>query len=182
MDERPTNQESSGNDENGKQPGGNKVLLIGIITGVVLANALIAFIIVKAIQPDDPARVEAKAHADSLRNIAEMATAMGATTAETPVEAVVNIAGTDGERYLKAAVIFEYDDKHYPGLGEELQRRMPKFKNILIDFLSKLTLNEITAFDAREKIRKELLKRVNGSLPPNIGQIQNVLLTQFIIQ
>ncbi len=109
-------------------------------------------------------------------------THVGETTGETPIDATVNIAGTDGERFIKVAVAFEFDNVAHPELGEALKARVPKIKDILIDHLSKLTLIEVTEPDAKEKIRKDLLRLVNKSLPTEEGQIRDVYIVNYIIQ
>ena len=81
-----------------------------------------------------------------------------------------------------AAIIFEYDDKEYPELGEELVRRVPKFKDLMINHLSSLTLIELTEPDAKLKIRKDLLRLVNGTLPMKKGVVRDILFTSYIIQ
>lgn len=164
------------------EAGGNKILLSGILVGVVLLNALIAFVLINITKPKSPEQIYAKSQADSLKQARERITSMGATTADAPIEAIVNIAGTDGDRFLKAAIIFEYDDKAYPLLGEELLRRAPRFKNLLIDHLSRLTLPDVTAPDAKERIRKDLGRLINATLPPKLGEVREVLFTTYIIQ
>jgi flagellar basal body-associated protein FliL len=183
MDER------SGTAENGapsapvqKGDGNNKILMIGILAGVVLLNTVIAFLMVRVTKPVSPDAKAALFQADSLKKISERMTAMGATTADAPIEAIVNIAGTEGDRFLKAAIIFEFDDAEYPDLGAELARRVPKFKDLLINHLSRLTLAEVTEADAKEKIRKDLLRLVNAMLPPKMGEVRDVLFTSYIIQ
>lgn len=160
----------------------NPILTIGIIVGVIILNTIIAFLLVKLTQPKSEELKKALMEADSLKKAAERMTSMGATTADAPIEVVVNIAGTDGERFLKAAVIFEYDDKSFPNLGPELIRRMPKYKDLLINHLSRLTLNDLTQPDAKDKIRADLLRLVNATLPPNLGEVREVLFTSYIIQ
>ena len=164
---------------------GNKngrILFFGILGGVVLLNTVVAFVLIQATRPKNMDEDRAKMRSDSLKQVSETATLMGATTAKAPVEAIVNIAGTDGERFLKAAVIFEFDDKQFPELAEELLRRAPKLKNILINHLSKLTLVEVTEPDAKNRISKDILRLINSTLPPKIGQIREVMFTSFIIQ
>ena len=182
MDDKRRGEEPSSGAEEKKDSGGNKTLFIGILVTMVILNTAIAFILVRVTRPKTPEEKTSIVQADSLKKVVEQSTTMGATTSDAPVEAVVNIAGTDGERFLKAAVIFEYDDKSFPQLGSELQRRMPKFKDLLIDHLSKLTLIEVTEPDAKEKIRKDLVRLVNKSLPPKIGEVREVLFTTYIIQ
>ncbi|HEX3018863.1 MAG TPA: flagellar basal body-associated FliL family protein [Chitinispirillaceae bacterium] len=179
--------EKEGNEEANKgneKPvsNGNRIAFIGILAAMIIINAVVAFILVKATSPETQQKKEARVHADSLKKAMETATAMGATTAENPIEAVVNIAGTDGERFLKAAIIFEYDNVAYPELGPELDKRTPKFKNLLIDHLSKLTLMDLTEPDAKDRIRKNLLKLINNTIPAKTGEVREVLFTTYLIQ
>ncbi len=161
---------------------GNRIAFVGVLIGMVLLNAVVAFILVKATSPETHQKKEARIHADSLKKAIEKATAMGATTADNPIEAIVNIAGTDGERFLKAAIIFEYDDIAFPELGQELIKRAPKFKNLLIDNLSKMTLMDLTEPDAKERIRINLLKNINNTIPAKTGEVREVLFTTYLIQ
>ncbi len=162
--------------------GNNKVLMIGILAGVILVNSIIAFLMVRVTKPPNPEAKAAQAQADSLKRATERMTVMGATTADAPIEAIVNIAGTEGDRFLKASIIFEFDDKEYPDLGAELVRRGPKFKDLLINHLSRLTLTDLTETDAKEKIRKDLLRLVNATIPPKVGEVREVLFKTYIIQ
>lgn len=185
MDEKKREQEPPPQEEKKKEikeGGGGKGLFFGVIGGIILINAVVAFLLVQSTRPKNTEEIEAKAKADSVKTAGEESTKMGATTAEAPIEATVNIAGTDGERFLKASVIFEWDEVQYPQLAVELEKRAPKFKDLLIDHMSKLTLIEVTEPDAKEKIRKDLLRLVNNTLPPKLGEIKEVYFTQFIIQ
>lgn len=188
MEERTENGENATgklNDKDGPQVkagGGNKFMLIGIIAVIVIVQAIIAVALINATKPKDPEKAAAKAEADSLAHAVETSTHMGATTAEAPLDVVVNIAGTNNERFIKAVVIFEFDDLAHPKLLEELERRTPKFKDIFIDLLSRMTLAELSEPDAKEKIRKDLLRRFNATLPEEEGQIREVLFTSYIIQ
>ena len=183
-------------------PKSNKMVFIGIIAAVVVVEIVAMLIVVKMVMPKPLEDQEAAAHADSLRQIEEESTGMGATTAETPIEVVVNIAGTDGERFLKAAVVLEYEEQGenkaakkeggHGGHGEgggggsplamAILERMPKYKSYMIESLSKMSLAEITAPEAKEKIRKDFLRMVNGTLPRDLGEIRDIYFTQFIIQ
>lgn len=181
MDEKRDDGETA--PQKGEQAkGGGKLLFIGILAGIIIANTIIAFVLVRATKPKDPNQKSEQLAADSLTNAREQMTTMGATTADNPIEAIVNIAGTDGERLLKAAIIFEFDDKAFPELGAELARRAPKFKDLLIDHLSKLLLLDVTEPNSKDRIRKDLLRLVNHTLPPKIGEVREVLFTTYIIQ
>lgn len=185
MDEKKKEQEPAPKQDTKEKPAGEsggKGLFFGVIAGIVILNTVIAFFLIQMTKPKNTDEVEAKLKADSAKVAAESVTEMGATTAEAPIEAVVNIAGTDGERFLKSSIAFEFNEVQYPLLAAELTKRAPKFKDILIDYLSKLTLLEVTAPDAKEKIRKDLLRIVNNSLPPKLGEVKEVYITQYIIQ
>ncbi|MBN1130908.1 MAG: flagellar basal body-associated FliL family protein [Chitinispirillaceae bacterium] len=183
-----------------KAPKSNKLLLIGIIAGVVVIEIIAGIAVVKMIMPKPVMEMDLDAHEGAAAHNDEKAmTAMGATTSEMPVEVLVNIAGTDGERFLKAAVVLEYVDQggmekkkeggHGHGGGaslspmaEAIQKRLPKYQSFLIEYLSKMTITEVTAPDAKEKIRKDFMRHVNYTLPPNLGEIKDIYFTQFIIQ
>lgn len=183
MDEPRENSPEAGKPVAGAVEGkGNRIVVIVIIVVALLVNTLIALFLIKATKPESQEEKTAKVRADSLKQATEQATVMGATTADAPIEAIVNIAGTEGERLLKAEIIFEFDDKTFPDLGAELARRSPKFKDMLINHLSRQTLSDLTEPDAKEKIRKDLVRLINATIPPKIGEVREVLFTTYIIQ
>lgn len=198
--EREKEKDDSKKSQEKQSPGprGNKPLFAGIIAGVIVVEAILGIFLVKMIIPQGPSDGHAeKMLADSLQKIEEESTTMGATTAEAPIEVIVNISGTDGERFLKAAIVLEYEERgeKKPGgggghgekaakspLASAIEERMPKFKSILIEHLSKLPLAECTAPDATQKLRRSLLHSINGTLPPKLGEVKNIYFTEFIIQ
>ncbi len=159
----------------------NKLIIAGIIAGVIVIEALMLVLFFNLTKPPKALEQEAKMRADSLKYAKEVQTSFG-NISEPPIEAIVNIAGTDGMRFLKVVLVFEYDDEKYSKLGEELSRRNAKLKDLLIEQLSSMTMEEINDTDARKNIRKSFMRTVNNSLPANIGQIDNVLINEFIIQ
>jgi flagellar basal body-associated protein FliL len=189
-----------------KKPSGNNNNLILLVV-IIVIGVLLQMIIPKIIAP--PAKTtddsEETAGAEATHGTVDInATEMGATTEETPVEVLVNIAGTDGERFLKAALVMEYLDKYGSkkepekkegekkegekkqasptGMAAAIKLRMPKYKNYLLENLSKMTMAELTAPETKEKIRKDLIQMVNNSLPPNLGVVKDIYFTQYIIQ
>lgn len=162
--------------------GGNKMMFLILIIAVLVINTGVAFFIVQATAPKKEIKTEDKQKKDTLKTDTEHESSVVATTADKPIEALVNIAGTDGERFLKVAVAFEYDNVTHPLLAEALEMRAPKIKDMMIDHLSKLTLVEVTEPEAKNKIRKDLLRLVNNSLPKEEGNIRDVYIVNFIIQ
>ncbi len=174
--------EKEANEESTAQGGGSsKALLFGIIGGVVVVNALVAFLLIQLLKPPNPAKEEAKMRADSLKQAISELTSIGSIS-DPPIEVVVNIPGTDGLRFLKVIVVLEYDDKLYKTIGDELTLRHAKLKNMLIEQLSTMTLEEVEDPGARTRIRKEFMRAVNKTLPDKAGQISNVYINEFITQ
>jgi flagellar basal body-associated protein FliL len=195
---------AKGKEEPAKEPeqkpsGGNNnlvLLIVIIVVGIALQIFIPRIIAPPARQNDDTEDSTGNGPPPSKFTDVN-ATAMGPTTAETPVEVLVNIAGTDGERFLKAALVMEYidasdkkkegdkkegDKKGGEGVAEAIKQRMPKYKNYLLENLSKMTMAELTAPDTKEKIRKDFIQMVNNSLPPHLGVVKDIYFTQYIIQ
>jgi len=157
----------------------NLILVIGIVVGIVALEAAVTFLIA----PKPPANAEEiaqKAKEDSLKKAADEVTKVGATTDDAPIEITVNISGTD-DHFLKTAIIFEYDEKN-DKLGEELRRRAPKYRDVLISQMSSLSYKELTDPAERDKIRKDLLRMINASLPTKMGEVKDVLFKTYLIQ
>ncbi len=160
----------------------SKVLFIGILVGVIILNSIIAFALIQLTKPKaDRDQVNGVASESVEKSKSDDLKTLGAVS-DPPIEAIVNIAGTDGLRFLKVVVRFEYDDKEYKNLGEELARRNPKLKDLLIDQLSGITLEELEKSDAKDEIRRDLRRIVNNTLPEDIGKVRDVFLNDFIIQ
>lgn len=165
-------------EEGEEKKGSNLGLVIGIIAGIIVLQVGIVYLIVP--KPVDEEAVAAKRAADSLAALAVKATAVGVFTE--PIEAIVNIAGTEGERFLKTVVVLEFEENKKGTFGPELLSRAPKFKDLMINHLSALTLTEITEPGAQDKIRKDLLRQINSTLPNALGEVNEVRFNTFIIQ
>lgn len=164
-----------------QKPGSSRVILMGIIAGVIVINAIVAFVFIQLLKPPNTEEIEEKMKADSLRQTEVEQTTVG-TIVDPPIEAIVNIAGTDGMRFLKVVMVLEYDEGEHKKLGEELVRREPKLRDLLIKQLSAMTLEELNDADAQIRIQKDFMRTVNKTLPPKIGEISNVYIREFIIQ
>jgi flagellar basal body-associated protein FliL len=140
---------------------------------------VIAYLIIP--KPIDEETLAEKRILDSLRIVSENAMKMGATTEDTPIEITVHIAGME-DHFLKASVIFEYDEKNEK-LGTELRKRAStKYKDMLKKHMSNLSFTEITDPSERDKICNDLQHIINASLPKNMGEIRSVMFTNYITQ
>jgi len=168
----------AGGDGGEGKKSGNLFLVLAIVLGIVLVETAAVYYIAPK-PPKSDEELAQKAMEDSLKLASEAATKMGAVT-DPLIEVIVNISGTE-TGILKAAIIFEYDEKNVK-LGEDLAKKMPKYKDMFHNHMSSLSLAEISAPTERDKIRKDLMRRINESLPNKLGQIQDVLFTTYIIQ
>jgi flagellar basal body-associated protein FliL len=166
-----------------------KILLYAIIAGAIVLNTVVAFVLIQATRPKDAAEHDSEAKADSLTSHEGEGGAVseGEPIAD-PVEAIVNIAGTNGERFLKVVLLLCYEPSKYPKMiaggegGGGLGAKKAVFKDMLIEIISQMTIVELGEPESREKIRKDFLRRVNSTMASGTGAFSNVLIDQFIIQ
>ena len=93
------------------------------------------------------------------------------------MDTIVNIADTDGNRYLKIVVALEMSNKK---LFKEIERRRPQLTDILIEILRRRDVEELTREEGPENVRREIIKQFNSVLIT--GKIVSVYFTEFLIQ
>ncbi|MGL1902232.1 MAG: flagellar basal body-associated FliL family protein [Fibrobacterales bacterium] len=118
---------------------------------------------------------------DEERAAKEKSTQAGARL-ESSIAVTVNIAGTDGTRYLKTAVQVEFDMAQYPMVPAAIDERMPRIKDRIITILSEIPLVELTSKEGKQKIRNEITNDINLMLPEAAGQIRSCYFDEFVIQ
>jgi flagellar basal body-associated protein FliL len=153
-------------------------LILILFLGAQLA---IGLIIASRLKPDDPAE---KALLEQKRLDEEAVrknTQMGSTLAA-PVEVTVNIAETNGERFLVCAIQFEWDGITHPKLAAEIELRLVRIKDIIINILSSKPLVELQQRDGKKSITDAILADVNMIIPEESGTIRNCFIDKFIIQ
>ena len=176
--EKETAPEGAG--EKKKAPGvmTPKILFPAIIAGTIVVNIIIALVLIQMTKPKSTAEKEADSKTDSLQQRDAKHAEMGEIG--DPIDAIVNIKGTEGERLLKVVVRLEFPS----GKGEEFVKEMkkisPRVKNLLIDIVSEMTLAELNEPTAKDKILKNLLSKIHATLPKI--DVEDVLLDQLIIQ
>jgi flagellar FliL protein len=91
---------------------------------------------------------------------------------------VVNLAQTEGRRYLKATVHIEVPEEEK--VVKEVESRKPQLLDLIVATLTKKTLSEVTAPEALDKLRGEVLERVSQALGPE--RVRQVFITEFVVQ
>ncbi|MGM0437054.1 MAG: flagellar basal body-associated FliL family protein [Bacillota bacterium] len=88
----------------------------------------------------------------------------------------VNLSDSGGYQFIKASIVVEVSDEK---VIEELEKRSPQLRDVLISNMREASVNEIEEPGAKSlkiKIKNEL-NTVLGE-----GQIENVWFTQLVIQ
>ncbi len=90
---------------------------------------------------------------------------------------LVNLADPLGRRYLKVSISLEVKGKDSPML---IEKHTPQIKDSLILLLSSKTFEDLSTFDKKLALKREIVKRLNQILGKSI--IRRVFFTEFIIQ
>ncbi len=143
--------------------------------GAAISSALAIFIVGTYIAPAIEARkTDRQAEASQKDNLnAELETL--AFSEIGPL--IVNPAGSNGERYLKATISLE---THDPELIREIEKRMPQIKNQVNSILSSKAIEQVQTNEDRERLRQEIQTRVNALL--TTGKVSNVYFEEFVYQ
>ncbi len=156
---------STGGEEQGGKPkkGRTRLLYAAALPALAaLAFALVLFV-VKPLFPPPEAGEGVKA-------------ASGKIVPLQPV--IVNLAGSEGRRYLKARVELEVsaDERGV----KEIEERKPLLLDLLIETLSRKRFEEVSEAEGREHLRKEILEQFTREL--GAGKVRRVFLTEFVVQ
>ena len=150
--------------------------MAGIMAGLgAAAFALVVFVLKPMLPPPAPATPAASAEAKG-KPKGEKKHEPGKNVALESV--VVNIAGTEGKRYLKATVQAEVPDNEK--IVKEVTERKPQLADILVTTLARKTLPEVTAPDALTTLRGEIFEKFVEELGP--AKLRRVFITEFVIQ
>lgn len=92
-------------------------------------------------------------------------------------DVIVNPLATSGTRYLCTTIALEALD---PVVTEEIKTREPQIRDMLIEILSRRTVEELSDLSVREQIREEIKTNINGLL--QAGQVTGVYFSNFVLQ
>jgi flagellar protein FliL len=95
-----------------------------------------------------------------------------------PMEAfIINIAETNGERYLKIVMQLEVSD---PDVVKELDQLKPRLRDSILDLLTPKTYKELMDLSGKQRLREEIAGRINNILQR--GKVTKVYFTDFVVQ
>lgn len=88
---------------------------------------------------------------------------------------LVNLAEDQGQKLFKVEMEFDVDSS---AVQEEINKRMPQVRDIIIILLSSKNYSQISTPKGKENLKEEIRDTVNSFLTK--GKINKVLFTQFI--
>ena len=159
----------------GKKGGGSKKwLIIGAAAVVLLGGGTFAFLKLTGGPAEEHATPE-----DAAKEKAEEAVQQsGLPGTMFPIESfIVNLAGSEGKRFLKVTIDMELDKAQ---VADEAKARLPQIKDSILVLLSSKTFEEVYTVQGKFKLRDEIISRTNSFL--KTGKVKNIYFTEFVIQ
>lgn len=90
---------------------------------------------------------------------------------------IVNLADLEVSKYLKIRIEIECNDIK---ITEEIDKRVPQIRDIIITLLSSKTFNEIYDREGKKRLKNEILQNINQLLGEK--KVREIFFTEFVIQ
>ncbi|MCX5854658.1 MAG: flagellar basal body-associated FliL family protein [Deltaproteobacteria bacterium] len=95
-----------------------------------------------------------------------------------PMEAfIINIADTNGERYLKLVIQLEVSEAT---VVPELEQLKPRLRDSILDLLTSKTYKDLMDLSGKQRLREDIAGRINNILIS--GKVTKVYFTDFVVQ
>ena len=149
-------------------------MIIGIIVGLLVLGgggyyAYITFFQEKPVE-EVPADGEGAAKGEAKEEIN-----LGVMFPLDPL--IVNLAGSQGKRFLKVTISFELST---PEVHAELKENIQKVTDSILVLLSSKNFEDVYSVQGKFKLKDEVTTRVNRFLV--VGHVKEAYFTEFIIQ
>ena len=93
---------------------------------------------------------------------------------------LVNLADKEASRYIKTSIRLLVANKEFAETIAKGETLIPRMRDTILTLLSTKTAEEITSNDGKEKLKKEILEKVNEYLPEEGAE--EVFFTDFVVQ
>ncbi|MBI4382549.1 MAG: flagellar basal body-associated FliL family protein [Nitrospinae bacterium] len=90
---------------------------------------------------------------------------------------IVNLAGSEGKRFLKATIALELS---VPELRPEVKENLQKITDSVLILLSSKTFEDVYSVQGKFKLKDEITTRVNRFLL--LGHVKDAYFTEFVVQ
>ena len=161
------------------------VVALGLLAGSALGGLLVAprlnamrhtAALKAALDPLHTAEKKAKRDKDKKSKKSDT----GKPTAYKLENIIVNPAGSQGQRFLMCSVAIASDDSK---ALDVLREHELELRDRVVTLLSQQTLERLTADNARDSLRAELLTRIRPVLGPDGADTElKIYLPQFVVQ
>jgi flagellar protein FliL len=95
-----------------------------------------------------------------------------------PMEAfIINIADTNGDRYLKLVIQLEVSDS---SVIPELEKLKPRLRDSILDLLTSKPYKDLIDQTGKQRLREDIAGRVNNILSK--GKVTKVYFTDYVMQ
>jgi flagellar basal body-associated protein FliL len=196
-----------------KKPINKKIIIIaGILVADLAIMAGLGFFIVGKLKGEtvDPVAEAQLVQDEHEKHKQEQLTKIGMVLPK-PLTFTVNIGGQPETHYLKCAIQLEWEGEEVEGgggeeggappldaTGKEIEKRMPKITDIIINILSSQSYGDLLKPAGKQKIKESIVTEINAILPePHseekkkkkeehkegpTGKLTNAFFTEFIVQ
>jgi flagellar basal body-associated protein FliL len=199
-----------------KKPLNKKIIIIAaILVADIGIMAGLGFFIVGKLKGTtvDPVAEAQHAQDEHEKNKMAQLTKIGKVLPK-PLTFTVNIGGQPESHYLKCAIQLEWEGEEVEGgggghgeagaaldaTGLEIEKRMPKVTDIIINILSSQSYSELLKPSGKQKIKEAIVTEINAILPDLVedekhkkeskgehkpgpsGKLTNAFFTEFIVQ
>jgi flagellar protein FliL len=163
--------------EAGEAKGGKKkiAMIIGIILGLLVLGGGGYYAYINFFQ-EKPAE-EKPAEGEETKEAAPVDKDVNLSNMFPLDPFVVNLAGSEGKRFLKVTVSLELST---PEVHLELKENIQKITDSILVLLSSKAFEDVYSVQGKFKLKDEMTTRVNRFLV--VGHVKDAYFTEFIIQ
>ena len=160
-------------EEGGEEKKGLPIKLILIVVGVLALAGGGYFAYTNFFQ--DPVEELKKEEGTDGEKTGELPPGLGVMFTMDPF--VVNLAGSEGKRFLKVTATLELSS---PEVNPEFEENLQKITDSILVLLSSKSFEDVYSVQGKFKLKDEITTRVNRFLV--VGHVKDAYFTEFIVQ
>ncbi|MBT3516811.1 MAG: hypothetical protein HN465_04450 [Nitrospina sp.] len=168
--------EEEGDEEGGEEEKkGLPIKLILIVVGVLALAGGGYFAYTNFFQEDPVEELKKGEEGTDGENAEELPPGLGVMFTMDPF--VVNLAGSEGKRFLKVTATLELSS---PEVNPEFEENLQKITDSILVLLSSKSFEDVYSVQGKFKLKDEITTRVNRFLV--VGHVKDAYFTEFIVQ
>jgi flagellar protein FliL len=168
-------EEEGEEEEGGEEKKGLPIKLILIVVGVLALAGGGYFAYTNFFQEESVEELKKGEEATDGENAEELPPGLGVMFTMDPF--VVNLAGSEGKRFLKVTTTLELSS---PEVNPEFEENLQKITDSILVLLSSKSFEDVYSVQGKFKLKDEITTRVNRFLV--VGHVKDAYFTEFIVQ